>query len=264
MHRTVVIDGNEYVIARAAQLFRDSGYDVQTARTGERGIALLTEYQPHAVLVNLILPDMSGLDVVRAVRRARPTSCTVVTGVARCRHAVRAMRCGADDCTEQPADSRMLLRTVRTILSKVSEDAPVDESIVAHSLQRWVEVVVSSTRSPADLRTLREWGRFVGVSVGGLRNWCRAANLPARRSLLFARVLRAVVRQRGTDLTPDCLLNIVDRRSLGKLMLLGGGTRQRLPPSVEDFLQRQQLICEPKALATLRGALSATGKGCAS
>jgi hypothetical protein len=218
----------------------------------------LSEHQPHAVLVNLTLPDMSGLEVVRAVRRVRPTSCTVVTGVARCRQAGKAMRCGADYCTERPADSRTLLRAVRAIVSQVPEDAPAEESVVAHSLQRWVHVVVSSIGSPADLRTLHEWGRFVGVSVGGLRNWCRAANLPARRSLLFARVLRAVVRQRGTDLTPDCLLNVVDRRSLGKLMILGGGTGQRLPPSVEDFLQRQQLIGEPKALARLRGALSAT------
>lgn len=256
MHRTVIIDANVNVAERAAQLFRASGYNVLTAHTGHGGIAVSTQHEPHAVIVTLKLPDMSGLDVVRAVRRSRPTTCIVVTGVARCRYAVQAMRCGADDCIETAADSRRLLRTVNTTLSERSDGLTTTDSLVAHSLKRWAEVVVSSIDSPADLRTLQEWGRFVGVSVGGLRNWCRTADLQARKSLLFARMLRAVVRQRGTDLTPEELLNVVDRRTLGKLLILGGGTTRQLPSTMEDFFQRQQLIRQSKALATLRDVLS--------
>ena len=139
-------------------------------------------------------------------------------------------------------------------------DAPVpgkaaSDPIVAHSLCRWADTVVKSVTSPSDLRTLNEWGRFVGVSVGGLRNWCRSANLPARRSLLFARLLRAVIRQRGTEMTPDVLLNVVDRRTLAKLLALAGGPAGQLPHTLEDYLTRQQLIRKPGALATIRLAL---------
>ena len=247
------IDGDGELLERAARLFRTAGHGVVTADTGVSGMSTSADYAPHAVIVNLRLPDMSGLKVVRAVRRTRPASCIVVTVVARCRHAMKAIRSGADYCVEDAADSRLLLRMLNKTL--VTADNDVVASVVAHSLRRWAEVVVRSIDSPTDFRTLQEWGRFVGVSVGGLRNWCLTAHLPARQSLLLARVLRAVMRQQDTDLTPNELLNIVDRRSLEKLLVRSGGARDTLPPSPEAFLQRQQLIGHPKAVATLRAAL---------
>jgi ActR/RegA family two-component response regulator len=256
MHRTVVIDSNLDLLKRSACLFRAAEFDVATAETGQSGIAVAAAHEPHALIVNLKLPDISGVDVAHAVRLARPTSCIVVTGVHRCHDAVRAMRGGADYCIEKAADSKLLLRIIKPMLFQ-SPDVRCDfDSVVAHSLKRWADVLVSSIESPTDLRTLEEWGRFVGVSVGGLRNWCRTASLPARRSLLLARVLRAVIMQQRTTLPPDGLLNIVDRRTLGKLLAQSGGTDGQLPTSLEEFLERQRLIEQPKAIAVLRATLS--------
>jgi hypothetical protein len=180
----------------------------------------------------------------------------VVTDVERCCHAIKAIRYGADHCVERTTDSKILIRAVRSICGSDALSATTEDATVPHSVKRWADVVMKLTCSPTDPRTLNEWGRFVGVSVGGLRNWCRTAQLPARRSLVFARVLRAVMRQHGTTLAADELLNVTDRRTLGKLLELGGGASGRLPTCPEEFLERQQLIGHQRAIATVRSMLT--------
>ena len=148
---------------------------------------------------------------------------------------------------------------VRSVTARSHSRAGRHELPEAHSLTRWAAVVLRAIDSQTDARTLHEWGRSVGASTGALRNWCRTAGLSARRSLQFARMLRAVVRQaeHHTPMPPEHLLNIVDRRTLVKLLRASGGTQDRLPPSVNDFLERQQLIESPEAVAEIRIGLAA-------
>jgi hypothetical protein len=70
------------------------------------------------------------------------------------------------------------------------------------------------------------------------------------------RLLRAVIRQQGSSLAAEDLLDIVDRRTLAKLLKLAGGTNTDLPKSVAQFLDRQQIIQSAKAIMAVKAALS--------
>jgi hypothetical protein len=140
-----------------------------------------------------------------------------------------------------------------------SSGLPLHVGQVAHSAERWTKAVVAAIESPNDPRTIEAWGRVAAAATGTLRSWCRAARLPAKKSLDFARLLRAVVRSQGASWAPHNLLNVVDQRTLGRLLVRGGLDRYPIdgePPDWEGFLAQQRLINDPVAIATIAEVLS--------
>jgi hypothetical protein len=97
-----------------------------------------------------------------------------------------------------------------------------------------------------------------------LKNWCRIAGLSPRQSLIFARLLRAVVRHRTEGYRPADVLDIVDHRTLARLLQMGGAGEDRndLPHDVDDFLSSQRLIRDIIALREVEQALRALGFHC--
>ena len=230
------------------------------AAAGRDGIRTAEHFKPDVALIDLKLPDMSGLRVLSELRIQNPATAEVlITGFGTCRSAVEAMRLGAFDYLEKPLDLDAVLDVVKKAAAnriRRQENRLDLQPAESHSLKRWADAVVRAISSPTDPKTVREWGRSIGVSPGALRNWCRTARLPARRSLLFARVLRAVIRHTWTSSDPENLLDIVDRRTLSKLLAASGGTGARLPSNVNEFLQRQRLIDNAQAVAEIQAALT--------
>lgn len=98
-----------------------------------------------------------------------------------------------------------------------------------HAAARWARATVGILGAPTDPTTVAAWGRRIGVSTGALRAWCRAAGMRGKASLDFARMLRAVVhaRERGWD--PQNVLDVVDDRTLKKLLTQSGFTARWMP-----------------------------------
>jgi len=68
--RTVVIVEDEPDTAEMfAEMMRLSGYEVHKAHGGKAGIAIIIQERPDAVILDLMMPDLSGLDVLRILRR---------------------------------------------------------------------------------------------------------------------------------------------------------------------------------------------------
>ncbi len=137
----------------------------------------------------------------------------------------------------------------------------------AYAAERWARAVVAVIDSPDDPRTLDAWARVAAAGRGTLRSWCRAAQVPAKASLDFARLLRAVIRSQGTVWDPQNTLDIVDTRTLKRLFERGGlldVKPQGLAPSCESFLSRQRLVPHAtvlRAVAALIPAATATVAG---
>jgi hypothetical protein len=139
-------------------------------------------------------------------------------------------------------DGAVLADLVGAASDAVKSRADDTEAPEAHALRRWALPLVAMLDAPEDPRTLHEWGRTVGVSTGALRNWCRTARLSARDSLMFGRVLRVVIQQKECADRPEDLLNIVDRRTLAKVLAASGAARDRLPASSDEFFTTQRFI----------------------
>jgi len=252
-HRILLVDGDPISSKAMCDVLRRAQYEVACSQTGQSGLTLATRFDPDVLLVDLKLQDMSGLDLLRQVRRqdSRP-ACVLITRFGHDEDRAEAMRLGAFDCIEQPLTPGLLLAVVHSAQSGCAETGEIEQS---HALARWADVVVRGLRSPTDMPTLETWGRTVAASTRTIRNWCYTARVPARHSLQFMRALRAVIRQGDAPMTPEDLLDIVDRRTLAKLLTLAGGTRTTLPGDVDQFFERQRIITNPKAVTVVRAVL---------
>src|SRR5206468_3962687 len=94
------------------------------------------------------------------------------------------------------------------------------------------------------------------VSEGALKTWCHAVKMSPRRSLNFGRLLRAVSRSDGGRHAARNLLDVVDPRTLARLLRSAGFDDERsFPHDVSEFLARQQLVLDADMLSEIRKAL---------
>lgn len=250
MPRILVVDDNAVTVHTFAQLLRSEGHEAIEAQTAASALAAATTGDLDVALIDLRLPDMSGIDLARRLtEHQNAPACIIITGFGTCRSVIDAMHVGVCDFLEKPVSAEELSAVIRkALVLRLPAVLVGDQCPESHSAKRWAEVVMRVTCSPTDPRTLTEWGRAVGASCGALRNWCRTARISARRSLLFARMLRAVLLQTKSGLPAYELLNVVDRRTLDKIIAASGGSNDRLPGSVTEFLQKQKIVVDPLAV----------------
>src|SRR6202171_5280537 len=109
---------------------RAPGYDVQLATTGAQALALAARRHPDAVILDLGLPDIDGLDVIRGLRGW--TSVPIIVLSARTAEAqkVAALDAGANDYVSKPFGMDELMARLRVALRSAApaEEAPVIET----------------------------------------------------------------------------------------------------------------------------------------
>jgi hypothetical protein len=139
-------------------------------------------------------------------------------------------------------------------------DADSEPVVLSHAAERLAKAIVLATESPADPRTLMLWGQCVGVSRGALRVWCASAGVSARSCLDFLRILRAVIRAQGGAWDLFSTLDVVDPRSLTRLLARGGVrelARTATPPSIAAFLASQRFLPSRSIVQAVARHLSA-------
>ena len=106
----LLVEDDETFRTRLARAFRDRGLTVTEAASMEQAIAAAREDTPELAVVDLRLPRISGLDVVRELLALDPTTAVVVlTGYGSIATALEAMRLGARHYLAKPADADHIL-----------------------------------------------------------------------------------------------------------------------------------------------------------
>ena len=118
MHRILVIDDDPTVRDVLEMFFTDKGFAVSAVDEGEKGIELLTQEKFDVYFVDLVMPGIGGLDVLKRVSELNITTPSIViTGFAEVKTAVEAMRLGAFDYITKPFILDELLITVSRALN---------------------------------------------------------------------------------------------------------------------------------------------------
>jgi len=101
--RILIVDDEEIVLDSCTEILRGEPFELATASNGARGLALVSEFRPDLVVVDLKMPGLSGFDVLERIREADPTIVAIViTGYATVSSAVEAMKKGAYDFLPKP------------------------------------------------------------------------------------------------------------------------------------------------------------------
>jgi DNA-binding response OmpR family regulator len=261
MTQVLVVDDDLGTLETYGAILRLSGFQVETADSGAKGLSLALKGRFDLILADLRVPELSGVDLLRQLREAHvPSPLVIMTAFGSTESAVQAMKLGATDYVEKPLDAGALLRTVERALPESrrlkQSFTPRPEHILSHAAARWAtRLIVPVLDSPTDLTTISAWARHIAMSPGALKNWCRTANVSPKRSLTLARLLRILAMTSRTNRRAEDLLNVVDRRTIAKILRLGGIDDGNVTVSVDAFLDHQRLIIDRMALEELTLAL---------
>lgn len=109
-YRVLVVDDCRDTVEALAMLLRVFGHEPRTARAGLDAIAIARSFEPEVVLLDLGLPDISGFDVSRELRRSHPHSYVIaLSGHVRAVDRERAYQAGFDLHVGKPIGSQALL-----------------------------------------------------------------------------------------------------------------------------------------------------------
>ena len=117
--RVLVVDDTAANVRLLEQVLLLSGYDVVTAASGEEGLAKVVLARPDIVLLDVVMPEMSGYEVCRALRANPATALlpvVMVTALDPETERVKGIEAGADDFLSKPINQPELLARVKSLL----------------------------------------------------------------------------------------------------------------------------------------------------
>ncbi len=113
----LAVDDQRYFRELIEDLLTDDGYEVQTAASGEEALRVLGQQAFDVVITDLVMPVMSGSELVQRIKARRPDQdIVVITGVVDVKSAVDAMKIGANDYLLKPFDREALSSSLDAIL----------------------------------------------------------------------------------------------------------------------------------------------------
>jgi len=120
--RILVIDDNRDVVDILVTFLRGEGYGMLGALTSDEGLKLVSVSRPDLVLLDILMPGMNGIEVLKRIRSINPTTkVIIVTGNADFRLAREALELGAVAYVDKPFDLADLKRMVALALRSETE-----------------------------------------------------------------------------------------------------------------------------------------------
>jgi DNA-binding response OmpR family regulator len=117
--RVLIAEDDESILASLEFVVRDAGHETRLARDGEQALRALGEFRPDLVLLDLMLPRASGLEVCGAVRADPALAATkvlMITARGGSNDVSRGLGAGADAYMVKPFSTRELAQRVRELL----------------------------------------------------------------------------------------------------------------------------------------------------
>ena len=176
MTRILVVDDEPQILRALATNLRARGYDVELAQTGEAALTIAAKKHPELVVLDLGLPGIDGVEVIRGLRGWTSVPIIVLSVRESERDKVAALDAGADDYVTKPFGMDELLARLRAALRRA---APAEDEAVVETSHFSVDLAAKRVKTSAgEVRlTPTEW-HVVEVLV---RN---AGKLVTQRQLL--------------------------------------------------------------------------------
>lgn len=117
--RVLLVEGNESAARGTSSTLRSVGYMIDHAMTGHEAVEMLRRYDYDLALLEMVLPDIDGYEVLRAARAARlDTPIVALSSLNGAQAKVRAFSAGADDYITRPYDTPELAARIQAIVRR--------------------------------------------------------------------------------------------------------------------------------------------------
>jgi DNA-binding response OmpR family regulator len=206
MRTILVVEDEPQIAGLVRDYLEHAGFAVVAASDGAAAMALVRARRPDALVLDLGLPRLDGLDVIRAIRRDSRVPIVVLSARGDEADRVAGLELGADDYVTKPFSPRELVARVRAVLRRAEAVPLADERIVAGDLaldlvRRRVTVAGRVvTLTPTEFELVATLAREPG------RVWTRGQLLDAVRGFSLETYERAIdghIRNLRKKLEPD-------------------------------------------------------------
>lgn len=120
MSEKIMVIEDERTIADAiAYALRREGYTVEVFGHGETAIRRLNDYRPAAIILDVMLPEMDGYDILKKIQDQRRIGVIMVTAKEDIANKILGLELGADDYITKPFDMRELLARLKSLLRRI-------------------------------------------------------------------------------------------------------------------------------------------------
>jgi two-component system KDP operon response regulator KdpE len=165
--RILVCDDEPQILRALTVILRDGGYTAVTASSGEEALDRAAVKPPAAAILDLMLPDIDGVEVTRRLREWSQMPILVLSAVGEEDRKVEALAAGADDYVTKPFGPRELIARLEAALRRAAPEE-AEPKIVADGLE--IDLADRSVRrdgeeihlTPTEFGLLRELARNRG------------------------------------------------------------------------------------------------------
>ncbi|MBI4962726.1 MAG: sigma-54-dependent Fis family transcriptional regulator [Desulfomonile tiedjei] len=158
MNRVLVIDDDASIRESLEMYLQDKGLAVRTADTGNGGFKACLDYNPQVVILDIRLPDISGLEILRRIVEIRPDAKVImITAFHDMESSIEAMRYGAYDYIQKPLSVRELDRSITRSLH-ISKASRLSPHLVGDDQDRLLR-----KRIVGNTRAMRSIFKFIGL-----------------------------------------------------------------------------------------------------
>jgi DNA-binding response OmpR family regulator len=124
--KILLVDDEPEILEICRDYLKASGYEVVTARDGVQGLSSVRREKPDLIVLDLMMPEMDGLDLCRAIRRESNVPIIMLTARVEETDKLIGLELGADDYITKPFSPRELVARVKVVLRRVSGDSAAE------------------------------------------------------------------------------------------------------------------------------------------
>lgn len=130
--KILVVDDELTLLNTVRAYLEQEGYSVQMAADGRSALRIFREYQPDLVVLDIMLPEIDGLEVLRQLRQTSDVYVIMLTAKADEADKVIGLGMGADDYVTKPFSPRELVARIKATLRRLGGSSAKKELVSAH------------------------------------------------------------------------------------------------------------------------------------
>ncbi len=163
----LIVDDEEFIRLSLQQILSEEDYNVILNESGAEALRTFTEEEIDLVLLDLNLPDMSGLEILRRIKQLQPQILTIImTGFASVESAVEAIKLGAYDYIKKPFKADAIKLITKLALETQSLKKTVSELIEQKSQGKSIESIVGESSEISTIKNqIIEYARHDSATV---------------------------------------------------------------------------------------------------
>lgn len=124
--KILIVDDESQIVEICRDYLKAAGYETVAASNGLQGVALSRREKPDLIVLDLMLPEMDGLDVCREIRRESNVPIIMLTARVDETDKLIGLELGADDYITKPFSPRELVARIRVVLRRVASPSDSD------------------------------------------------------------------------------------------------------------------------------------------